>query len=228
MFGNVFDIVNRILKRTIMNNLKNLLKCFRIKSSMSKSLFFILMVIICIPAVTYAQTANGIGFKAGLNYNANGNYFESISTNSKNPDRNVGYHFGLFGKIGNQVYLRPELVYTSTKSDYDDDSFKMQKIDAPILVGAKIIGPISVFGGPSFQYILDSEFDGIAINDIENDFSVGLNFGIGFNLKKLGIDLRYERGFSNNEATFLSNNSIDISRLDTRPDQLILSLSLIL
>jgi len=104
----------------------------------------------------------------------------------------------------------------------------MQKLDAPLLVGIKVLGPVSVFAGPSFQYILDSEFDGITINDVKNDFSVGLNFGIGVNLNKLGIDLRYERGFSDNEATFIGNNGIDTGRLDTRPDQLILSLSLLL
>ena len=97
-----------------------------------------------------------------------------------------------------------------------------------ILVGIKVLGPISVFGGPSLQYILDTEFDGVSINDIESEFSLGLNFGVGLNFNKLGIDLRYERGFSDNEATFLENNGIGNSRLDTRPDQLILSLSLIL
>lgn len=196
-----------------------------------RNLFFILAIALIIPSTTMAQTqtVTGIGIKAGLNYNANGNYFESISTNADNPDRNIGYHIGLFGKIGNsRLYFKPELVYTSTKSDYTDNDFKMQKIDAPLLVGTKIIGPISVFAGPSLQYILDSEFDGVSINNIENDFSVGLNFGIAFNLKKVGIDVRYERGFSKNEATFLNNNNINTSRLDTRPDQLILSLSVIL
>ena len=193
-----------------------------------RNLFFILIIAIAFPTAIMAQTLQGIGLKAGLNYNANGNYFESINNTSQNPDRNIGYHLGLFGKIGDQVYFRPELVYTSTKSDYDNDSFKMQKLDAPLLVGLKVLGPISVFGGPSLQYILDSEFDGVAINDIENDFSIGLNFRIGLNFKKLGIDLRYERGFSDNEATFLGNNGIDTNRLDTRPDQLILSISLLL
>lgn len=193
-----------------------------------RNLFFILIIAMAIPSITIAQTAQGFGLKGGLNYNANGDYFESINNNYKNPDRNVGYHIGVFGKIGNQVYFRPEVVYTSTKSDYDDDSFKMQKLDAPLLVGVKVLGPLSVFGGPSLQYILDSEFDGIAINDVEDDFSVGLNFGIGLNFNKLGIDLRYERGFSDNEATFLGNNGINTNRLDTRPDQLILSLSILL
>ncbi len=195
---------------------------------MKNSFFITLLFLVSISAGSYAQTANGFGFKAGLNYNANGNYFESVSTNAENPDRNIGYHFGVFGKFGKQVYFKPELVYTSTKSDYASDSFKMQKVDAPLLVGLKVLGPISVFGGPSFQYIIDSEFAGISINDIDNDLSVGLNFGIGLNLNKLGIDVRYERGFSNNEAKFLENNNIGTSRLDTRPDQLILSVSLIL
>ncbi|WP_298550655.1 outer membrane beta-barrel protein [uncultured Algibacter sp.] len=211
-----------------MKSLQNFHEHFKNFSGVSKNLFFILMIAIAIPATSMAQTAYGIGLKAGLNYNANGDYFESISSNSKNPDRNVGYHIGIFGKIGNRIYFRPEIVYTNTKSDYDDDSFKMQKLDAPLLVGVKVLGPISVFGGPALQYILDTEFDGIAINDIENEFSVGLNFGIGLNFKKLGVDLRYERGFNNNEATFLGNNGINTNRLDTRPNQLILSLSLLL
>ncbi|WP_456237554.1 outer membrane beta-barrel protein [Flavisericum labens] len=185
-------------------------------------------MLLLIPATISAQTQEGFGFKGGLNYNANGDYFESISSNAKHPDRNIGYHLGIFGKIGKNLYLRPELVYTSTKSDYDDDTFEMQKLDAPILVGAKVIGPLSVFGGPSFQYILDTEFDGISINNVKNDFTVGLNFGIGLNFKKLGIDLRYERGFSDNEATFINSNLNTNNRLDTRPDQLILSLSLLL
>ncbi|MGC6430233.1 MAG: outer membrane beta-barrel protein [Jejuia sp.] len=192
-----------------------------------KNLF--LTLALAFSLISFAQTSQGFGLKAGLNYNANGDYFDAVSMNAENPDRNIGYHVGIFGKIGSNVYLRPELVYTKTKSDYRNDSFEMSKVDAPVLLGIKILGPLSVFGGPSFQYILDSEFDNISINEIESDFSVGLNFGIGFNLKKLGIDLRYERGFSNNEANFLQNNNISVrDRLDTRPDQLILSLSLIL
>lgn len=188
----------------------------------------ILMAIFCTATgLTFAQTSSGFGIKGGLNYNANGDYFESINANAKHPDRNVGYHLGLYGKFGDRVYFRPELVYTSTKSEYDSDDFKMQKLDAPLLVGLNVIGPLSVFAGPSLQYILDTEFDGIAISEVKDDFTVGVNFGIGFNLNKLGVDLRYERGFSKNEATFINNNIGEgaTSRIDTRPDQLILSLS---
>lgn len=175
-----------------------------------------------------AQIDSSFGFKGGLNYSANGDYFESIGDNAKTPDRNIGYHLGVFGKIGDKLYLRPELVYTATKSDYASDEFSVKKLDLPVLVGIRVLGPLSVFAGPSFQYILDSEFDGITIDNVQDDFSLGLNFGIGVNFNKIGIDLRYERGFNNNEATFIDNNlgAGVLSRIDTRPDQLILSLSI--
>ncbi|MEZ4802931.1 MAG: outer membrane beta-barrel protein [Gelidibacter sp.] len=179
---------------------------------------------------TQAQNGSGFGIKGGFNYNGNGDYFESIGANAEHPDRNIGYHLGVFGKIGDKLYFKPELIYTSTKSTYDNDDFRMKKFDAPLLVGVKVLGPVSVFGGPSLQYIVDTDFDGITIDDVEDDFSVGLNFGIGLNFNKFGIDLRYERGFNENEATFINNNigTGIVSRIDTRPDQLILSLSLIL
>lgn len=177
-----------------------------------------------------AQNGSGFGIKGGLNYNANGDYFESIGANAENPERNVGYHIGVFGKIGDDLYFKPELIYTSTKSEYDSNEFSMKKIDAPLLVGIKVLGPVSVFAGPSLQYIVDTDFDGVDIDDIEEDFTLGLNFGIGVNFNKVGIDLRYERGFSDNEAVFINNNlgSATVSRIDTRPEQLILSLSVAL
>lgn len=190
--------------------------------------FILILVLTTFSVSSFAQSRSSWGLKAGLNYNANGDYFNSVVETSENPDRNIGFHVGAFGKIGNKIYFRPELVYSSTKSDYESDEFSMKKIDVPLLVGAKVLGPISVFAGPSIQYILDTDFEDINIDDVENDFSVGLNFGIGANFDSFGLDLRYERGFSENEASFLENNGIGTSRLDTRPDQLILSLSVAL
>jgi hypothetical protein len=174
-----------------------------------------------------AQNKSSFGFKGGLNYGANGDYFDSVNLNYSNPDQNIGYHIGIFGKIGNKIYLRPEIVYTVTKSDYDNNDFNVKKIDVPVLVGVKVLGPLSVFAGPSAQYILDTDYHGIDIDNVQDDFTVGLNFGIGLNFNKIGIDLRYERGFGENEASFIENNITTInSRIDTRPEQLILSLSI--
>lgn len=180
-------------------------------------------------SLSFAQSGKGFGVKAGLNYNANGDYFNSISTVSDSPDANIGFHIGVFAKLGNALYFKPELVYTNTKSDYNSGDFNMQKLDVPLLVGYKVIGPIHVFGGPALQYILDTGFDQAKVERLENDFSVGLNFGIGLSISKVGIDLRYERGFSNNEAAIITNNTpLNLDRLATRPSQLILSVSYML
>jgi hypothetical protein len=178
--------------------------------------------------ISYAQSGSGFGLKGGLNYNGNGEFFDSAENAIRNPDKNVGYHIGVFGKLGNKLYVRPELVYTSTTSGYNEGDLKLNKLDMPVLAGLKIIGPLNIFAGPSFQYILNSKFDGVTIDNIENDFTVGLNIGAGVNLGKLGIDIRYERGFSENEIDFINTNitSLTGDRVDTRPDQIILSLSL--
>lgn len=175
-----------------------------------------------------AQSGAAFGVKGGLNYAGNGDFFNSAENAYRSPDKNVGYHVGVFGKIGNTIYVRPELVFTAIKSGYNKGDLKINKLDLPVLLGIKVIGPLNVFAGPSFQYILNTKFDGVTIDTIENDFTVGLNIGAGVNLGKLGIDVRYERGFSENEITFINSNitSLDGDRVDTRPDQIILSLSL--
>ncbi|MDT0540244.1 outer membrane beta-barrel protein [Croceitalea sp. P059] len=188
----------------------------------------LVLVVALISTTAFSQAGSSFGIKAGLNYNGNGDYFNSAEQAFENPDKNAGFHVGFFGKIGNRIYLRPEVVYTSTSSGYDEGDLKIKKLDVPILVGTKVIGPLHVFAGPAFQYLLDTEFDGITFDDVENNFSVGLNIGAGVNLGKFGIDLRYERGFSENEVNFINSNitTLNGDRVDTRPDQLILSFSL--
>ena len=192
---------------------------------MKRTLFSAIFSLIC--AVSIAQSQNGFGFKGGLNYNGNGDYLESAEAVVENPDRNVGFHLGVFYRLGNKIYFRPELMYTKTKSEYTDGEFDLSKLDFPALVGIQLIGPLNLFAGPDFQYILNSKFDGITIDDIESEFTVGLHIGVGVDLGPIGVDLRYERGLSKNEATFINTNVTDLplSRIDTRSDQVILSLS---
>ena len=210
-----------------MKSLKNFHEHLNIRCFVSKKLIISTVLLTVIGLTSNAQNGTGFGIKGGLNYNGNGDYFESIGDAAQHPDKTIGYHLGFFGKFGDKIYFRPELVYTSTKSDYNDGTFKMNKLDAPLLVGLRFFHFINVFGGPSLQYILNTDFNDININDVKNDVTVGLNFGIGVEINKVGIDLRYERGFNNNEATFIDNNlgGTVVSSIDTRPEQLILSLS---
>ncbi|MEE9361282.1 MAG: outer membrane beta-barrel protein [Cellulophaga sp.] len=187
----------------------------------------------------FAQKGSGFGIKAGVNYNQNGdlsfkqavNAGEDLIAGSKGK---VGYHIGFFAKMDfPKLYVKPELVYTKTNSSYNangvNSEYGMSKLDLPVLIGYKFIGPVHIFAGPAFQYTLSNDLKDLKVEDVKNDFSVGLHLGVGVSLGSIGLDVRYERGFSDNEASFIGQNITgnDITgRVDSRPSQIIFGLSL--
>ncbi|MEO2052801.1 MAG: outer membrane beta-barrel protein [Allomuricauda sp.] len=189
-----------------------------------------------IGATAWAQSGSGFGVKAGLSYNKNGDLISSVGDGGQDiiegAEGKAGFHFGFWGKLDfPKIYLRPELVYSKTKSSYDVDGesqdYDISKLDMPVLLGYKLIGPLHIFAGPAFQYTLKNDLGDLQVEDVKNDFTVGLNTGVGANLGKIGLDVRYERGFSKNEAEFIDNNITMVSgRVDSRPSQVIFALSL--
>ncbi|GAA4106752.1 porin family protein [Aquimarina addita] len=200
----------------------------------------VLMCLLIAYACTVAAQDNGVNFgvKAGLNYGDNGKIEISDVADagsnilSENANDRVGYHLGVFlrGNITNSIYIKPELQYTQNSSSYDIDnttlSYTIKKLDAPILVGATVIGPLHVFGGPSLQYIVDNDLEDVRLGDVKNEFTVGLQFGVGLQLGRLNADIRYERGLSDNQAQAIDDNLGQTVRVDSRPNQLILSVGL--
>lgn len=197
---------------------------------------FLIALLAMISTAAFAQKGSGFGIKGGLNYNENGDLVTSVGNAAtdivQGSKGKVGYHVGVFGKIKLlKVYIRPELVYTKTQSSYAVDGaetiYDISKLDLPVLVGLNIIGPLHVFAGPALEYQLTNDLEGFNINDAENDFTVGLHAGLGVNLGKLGLDVRYERGFSEKEADFISQNVTNLDgRVDSRQSQVIFALSL--
>lgn len=124
-------------------------------------------------------------------------------------------------------------MYTKTTSEYElntggTEDYKIARLDMPALVGLKLIGPLNVFVGPAFQYTLQNDFNDIEYNEIDNEFTVGFNFGASLEFGRLVLDVRYERGFNENEVSFIEANlggSATEYRMDSRPEQIILSLS---
>ena len=186
-----------------------------------------LSILIVILGVNSIHAQSSWGLRGGLNYNSNGEFLSEASEVYKNPKSNAGYHVGLFKKIDLLgFFLRPELVYTSTTSSYNGDDLNMSKIDLPLNLGSGFIGPTYIFAGPSLQYVLSSEFAGVNTASSLKDITVGANIGLGISLNKINIDLRYERGLTEKEMRFLTQKVYKEARIDTRQDQLILSLLL--
>lgn len=196
---------------------------------------YLMILMFCISSAAMAQ--NGFGVKGGLNYADNGEMTYSDITGAgedilKGGESKMGYHFGVYYQasiLG--FFLRPELVYTTTKSSYQfnqqEADYDVNKIDLPILVGTKVFGPVTVFAGPSLQYILNNDFEGFELGDVEEEFTIGAQLGAGIQFGKFGLDVRYERGLKENEAEFMNLNSGEgLKRVDTRPSQIIFGLSL--
>jgi hypothetical protein len=191
------------------------------------------ILILCV-AFTCSQTLTAqkdFGIKGGVNYNNNGDATFSSTGDDviQGAESKSGFHAGVWfrGKIPIiGLYIRPELVYTQVKSEYMDSesnssNYEFSKIDVPILLGKNFLGFATAFVGPSFQYILndDFEFSEVTTDDFDK-FSVGLQMGFGIELGNLGIDVRWERGLSKTEAKF--SNDITV---DNRTNQIIFGLS---
>jgi hypothetical protein len=188
---------------------------------MIKKLIFLSFLVV--GATTFAQKGSGIGIKGGVNYNSNGDFDNNFQNITENPTKNVGFHVGLYGKVDlGPLYVRPEVLYTRTQSEYDSGDLKISKIDVPLLLGIDLIGPLTIFAGPSAQYILTNEFEDFELDEAMDKFTVGAQLGVGFNFENFGIDVRYERGLSKNEIEF---TDINVNRVDARQEQVILGLS---
>ncbi|MEN8188019.1 MAG: outer membrane beta-barrel protein, partial [Bacteroidota bacterium] len=99
------------------------------------------------------------------------------------------------------------------------------KVDIPVLLGFKFLEMGRFFAGPSFQYILDTDFDykDFDFDEISSDdFSIGMQVGAGLELGHIGADIRWERGLSSTESKFVQDIDNQI-RIDTRPEQIIFS-----
>lgn len=168
------------------------------------------------------------GVKGGLNYDSLGDVdYDDFSATDLSAGSKTGYHIGAYGKIDLLLfYLRPEIQFTKINSGFADKNIGLSKIEAPILLGYKILGPLSVFAGPSFQYILNEDVEGTTLTDIEENFTVGLQIGTRISFGRLGFGVRYERGFTDNDVRILGVNGVDVEgRIDARPNQFIVSAS---
>lgn len=149
--------------------------------------------------------------------------------------QDYGYHLGLYTRfklLG--LYVQPEALFTKLNTEINIDEYEngvptgngdnarisYTRLDFPIMVGLKL-GPLRVNAGPVASRVITNETEGISINFQDGTFW-GYQAGVGFDLWKILIDLKYEDGFNSqtNQVTF-AGQQFDV---DSRTSQLILSL----
>ena len=185
------------------------------------------LTFLAILSTSLLQAQFEFGVKGGLNYDSLGDVdYTDISATNLSAGSKTGYHIGAYGKIDLLLfYLRPEIQFTKINSGFDGKDIGLSKIEAPILLGCKILGPLSVFAGPSFQYILNEDVEGTTLADVEENFTIGLQIGTRISFGRLGMGVRYDRGFTDNGVRILGVNGVGDGRIDARPNQFIVSAS---
>lgn len=150
-----------------------------------------------------AQAGAAFGLKGGLNLNK-----LDPKTTGITSDMRVGPVGGLWVRakvLG--FFVQAEALY-STKGGKTtipatpftpaiESKLNNAYLDVPVLVGKSFFSLVRVNVGPNFQYLLSAKDGSVDVKNSYNSFVVGYQAGIGVDIKKIGVDLRYDGNISN-------------------------------
>jgi len=148
----------------------------------------------------------------------------SISENAENymsGDARYSYHGGLFARVKIAgFYIQPEAYFNAVRGEYIDPNrpvnepikFNQNKIDMPVLFGWKM-GPLRINAGPVASFNLDDleDFEDADVDDYKTAV-FAYQAGIGVDISKLIVDLRYEGNLSK-QAIIGGNGDVKVNQI---------------
>ncbi len=180
-----------------------------------KKLFFIVLVSLFALQSSIAQVK--LGIRAGVS-TSDIQPEQLLITNKQKVetfklavnDANYGIHLGLFAqaKLGG-FFIQPEVLFNSNSVDFQVTDLtdlntletirreSYQYLDFPIMAGVKL-GPLRLQGGPVGHLYVNSSSDLFDLQGYEQNFkkmSWGYQAGVGLDLWKIILDVKYEGGF---------------------------------
>lgn len=199
---------------------------------MKKLLFLLLLAATAIPA--QAQLFQ-LGVRGGVSsYNVNYQDFTNINNIKLESSSDLGMHLGFYGRI--QVlgfYVQPEFLYTRTGSQITittlgnttTSDLSFQRLDVPVLVGKRFFGVLRANTGPVFSSLLRADLtEGNIkgnISDAYRNNTVGFQVGVGVDIWKLVLDLKYEGSLGKFGESISTGGQNFVT--DARPSQWLLS-----
>jgi len=175
----------------------------------------LLSVALIFGSLAYSQIPGfSIGPKIGTTFSKFTTDEDQIKEEMKNS-----FFFGAFVRLGNKIYLQPELLVMSRNGLLKDENapesevtLKIHTIDVPLLAGIKVLDlkavNVRVMAGPVASFVIDKNINSENWNETitQDDFknmNWGLQFGAGVDVLFLTLDLRYEIGL--NDVSELEN-----------------------
>jgi len=175
-------------------------------------IIFFVFVSITISVSVQSQTFSG-GLRGGINFaqwkqniQISSTQTGTIST-ALTTDSRTGYLIGIYYTImfSENVGLQPELFYNSVGSRSGSSSISINYASLPIFLRYNITNQFHLLGGPQIGYLISADGQntsptgGATTNIKDNINSIDLSgvFGIGVDLRKINLGLRYSIGLTN-------------------------------
>jgi len=166
---------------------------------------FLASLILLISLTATAQFT--LGPKAGYNASKLSTNLDTVTSNVKS-----GFQAGLFVRIGNKLYVQPELYYTTQGGVFESNSADWKQkvtigsLDLPVLVGFKLLNAkvvnLRIMAGPLASFVVNKKIEeaGGITGPIEkadlNSINWGIQVGGGIDVTLVSLDIRYQFGLN--------------------------------
>ncbi|MCF0040396.1 PorT family protein [Dyadobacter sp. CY399] len=190
---------------------------------MKNMMIALCMLTISYAANAQYDPAVRFGIKAGANLsNINGSNDLSLSPGGNafdfrdNDNRSLGFAGGVFFRFGKTLYIQPEILLSQKGGKfnvYEDGvlndgkvDVRFSNLDVPVLFGVRIAKFFRVNVGPMASLRLNKNgkigdsFDDVTGGnsgaEFKNRLAFGYQAGVGLDLGRLSLDVRYEGNFT--------------------------------
>lgn len=186
-----------------------------------KKLFFLLTMALGMNVNLMAQSNEGL-VSAGVKLGTNVSHLSTQLSTLKNPDFYMGLNAGVFLRfnLSSTWLIQPELVFSQRGGSFTDNltgkkiDNRMAYLEAPILVGYRPLSWLRLHAGPNFQYLIGAEENTLAAagriltfrKEALNNLVFGAQLGVGFDVSRFSIDLRYDTNLS---SLGINQSSVD-------------------
>ncbi len=141
-----------------------------------------------------------------------------------------GFHAGVFMRMGRTLYVQPEILFNYYNYSINNEqnfpnlkNYNINTIDIPVLLGVSLVNKkmfkIRLMAGPKFHINVGSTVAD-TFQDIETftqelrNARLGLDCGIGFDIWKLTLDVRYNLvqdlyKYQSSEGITLNNGTLN-------------------
>ncbi len=206
---------------------------------MKNKLVTLLLMSLLTSSLSFSQIKFGI--RGGINSSRLNSSTEVITGDYKITCPNysvIGYHVGLISQIKLfNFFIQPELLYSHINNDLNvynlnsanpEDATAVKqtinRIDIPVLVGFKL-SILKLEAGPVASFVIsnNSDLDTITEYDMQwNKATIGYQAGIGLDIGKIALDVKYEGNLSKLGTGITIGNTT--TSFDTRLNQIIVSI----